>query len=87
MTGCSGNYHNYSNPDLDVLLKQATEELDQEAAKLIYKDIQAILMDDLPTFFAWYRPFLHTVDNRFAGYTDSAAFGLHHTIENWTVTE
>lgn len=87
MTGGSGNYGNYTNPDLDVLLKQATEELDQEAAKLIYKEIQAILMDDLPIFFAWYRPFLHTVDNRFQGYTDSAAFGLHHTLENWTVTE
>lgn len=83
----SGNFSNYSNPELDDLLNQVVQELDQEKAKEIYKQIQAILMDELPTFFAWYRPFLHTVDNMFTGYTDSAAFGLFHTLENWTITE
>lgn len=86
-TGSNGNYMNYSNPDLDALLTQARETLDQEAAKPIYAEIQRLIMDDVPMFYAWYRPFLHAVDNRFGGYTDSAAYGLFHTLEDWTVTE
>jgi ABC-type transport system substrate-binding protein len=61
--------------------------LDQDAAKETYAQIQAILMDELPTFQAWYRPFLHTVKKTFSGYVDSAAYGLFHELENWTVTE
>lgn len=86
-TGSPGNYMNYSNPDLDKLLEQAKETLDQDEAKPIYAEIQRIIMDDVPMDYAWYRPFLHVVDKRFTGYTDSAAFGLFHTLEDWTVTE
>jgi peptide/nickel transport system substrate-binding protein len=81
-----GNYMNYSNPDLDKLLEQAKETLDQDTAKPIYAKIQRIIMDDMPMDFAWYRPFLHAVDKRFTGYTDSAAYGLFETLEDWTVT-
>jgi peptide/nickel transport system substrate-binding protein len=86
-SGSPGNYMNYSNPDLDKLLEQAKETLDQDEAKPIYAEIQRIIMDDVPMDYAWYRPFLHVVDKRFSGYTDSAAFGLFHTLEDWTVTE
>jgi peptide/nickel transport system substrate-binding protein len=86
-TGSTGNYMNYSNPELDELLTQARETLDQEAAKPIYAEIQRIIMEDVPMHYAWYRPFLHAIDKRFQGYTDSAAFGLFHTLEDWTVVE
>jgi peptide/nickel transport system substrate-binding protein len=86
-TGSTGNYISYSNPELDTLLEQAREELDMEAAKEIYKQIQAILMDDVPMFWAWYRPFLHTVRKGYDGYIDSAAFGMFHNLEDWTYTE
>jgi peptide/nickel transport system substrate-binding protein len=86
-TGSSGNYYGYSNPELDTLLEQAREELDQEAAKELYKQIQAIIMEDVPMFFAWYRPFLHVVRKGYEGYTDSAAFQLFHTLEDWTYHE
>jgi peptide/nickel transport system substrate-binding protein len=82
-----GNYMGYSNPALDTLLAQAREELDMEAAKEIYKQIQAIIMDEVPMFYAWYRPFLHVVRKGYEGYTDSAAYGLFHTLEDWTYTE
>lgn len=82
----AGNFMNYANPELDELLTQAKETLDQEAAKPIYADIQRIIMDDVPMHFAWYRPFLHAVHSRFEGYTDSGAYGLFHTLEDWTVT-
>jgi peptide/nickel transport system substrate-binding protein len=82
-----GNYMNYSNPELDELLTQARETLDQEAAKPIYAEIQRIIMEDVPMHYAWYRPFLHAIDKRFEGYTDSADYGLFHTLEDWTVVE
>jgi peptide/nickel transport system substrate-binding protein len=81
-----GNFMNYANPELDELLTQVKETLDQEAAKPIYAEIQRLIMDEVPMHYAWYRPFLHAVHNRFAGYTDSAAYGLFHTLEDWTVT-
>jgi hypothetical protein len=37
--------------------------------------------------FAWYRPFLNVVHERFAGYTPSGSYGLFHTLEDWTVSE
>jgi peptide/nickel transport system substrate-binding protein len=83
----SGNYMGYFNPELDTLLEQAREELDMEAAKDLYKQIQVIIMDDVPMFYAWYRPFLHVVRKGYEGYTDSAAFGLFHTLEDWTYHE
>jgi peptide/nickel transport system substrate-binding protein len=86
-TGSPGNYMNYSNPELDALLEAARQELDLEAAKGIYKQIQALMMDDLPMFYAWYRPFLHVVNKtKYAGYTDSALDeGLYETLEEWTI--
>jgi peptide/nickel transport system substrate-binding protein len=85
-TGASGNYQSYSNPDMDALLEQARQELDTDAAKALYKQIQAIYMDDVPMFSAWYRPFLHVAKKSFTGFTDSAAYGLFHTLEDWTVS-
>lgn len=85
-SGSAGNYFGYANPQLDTLLEQAKKELDIEKAKPLYKQIQAILMDDLPMFFAWYRPFLHVTRKKFTGYTDSATdSGLFETLENWSV--
>lgn len=81
-----GNYMNYSNPELDALLEQAKQELDLEAAKVIYAQIQALIVAEVPMFYAWYRPFLHVVKKTYTGYTDSAAYGLFHTLEDWTVT-
>ena len=81
-----GNYMNYSNPELDALLEQARQELDIEAAKGIYAQIQALIIAEVPMFYAWYRPFLHVVKKTYTGYTDSAAYGLFHTLEDWTVT-
>ncbi len=87
-TNGSQNYSNYSNPQLDQLLKQAKQELDIEKQKPIYKQIQAILMDDLPTFFAWYRPFLHVVKKKYQGWVDSAdEGGIFYELENWYVAE
>ncbi len=81
-TGSARNYGNYSNPQLDPLLKQAKQELDPQKQVPLYKQIQAIIMEDVPFHFAWYRPFLHVIKKKFAGYTDSAdTGGLFYEME------
>lgn len=82
-TGVPGNYMNYSNPELDALLKQGRAELDIEAAKEIWKQVQALIMDEVPMFYAWYRPFLHAISKKYTGYTGSnLEQGLFYTIED-----
>ena len=75
VTGASRNYQGYSNPQMDMLLKQAKQELDIEKQKGLYAQIQEILMADLPTAWEWYRPYLHVVKKKFAGYVDSLDTG------------
>lgn len=86
-SGSPGNYSKISDPELDDLLEQARRELDIEAAKGIYEQIQVKMLELVPMFFAWYRPFLHVVRTGYENYTDSAAYGLFHTLEEWTYTE
>jgi peptide/nickel transport system substrate-binding protein len=75
MTNGSQNYAGYSNPQLDALLDQARKELDTQKAKDLYKQIQRMLLDDLPAYWAWYRPFLHVVKKQFAGYVPTVETG------------
>ncbi|MBX6754837.1 MAG: ABC transporter substrate-binding protein [Thermorudis peleae] len=75
MTNGSQNYASYSNPQLDTLLDQARKELDTQKAKDLYKQIQRILLDDLPAYWAWYRPFLHVIKKQFAGYVPTVETG------------
>lgn len=80
----TSNYSGYSDPELDALLEQARETIDPEEAKPIYADIQRIIVEESPFFFAWYRPFLHTINNKWDGYTDSGQEGLFYTLKDWT---
>jgi peptide/nickel transport system substrate-binding protein len=81
-----GNYSKINDPELDDLLEQARRELDMDAAKELYQKIQVRMLEQVPMFFAWYRPFLHVVRQGYEGYTDSAAYGLFGTLEEWTYT-
>jgi peptide/nickel transport system substrate-binding protein len=83
----AGNYSKINDPELDDLLTQARRELDLDAAKEIYQQIQVKMLELVPMYFAWYRPFLHVVRQGYDGYTDSAAYGLFHTLEDGTYTE
>lgn len=77
------NRMSYSNPELDALLDEVRVTVDTEAAKPIYAEIQNILVQEVPFFHAWYRPFLHTTNSRFDNYTDSSE-GLFYTLKDWT---
>ena len=80
----SQNFGNYANPMVDSLLTQANTLLDPEKQKPLYAQVQSLMLDDLPYFFAWYRPYLHVAKKKFAGYVDSAdTGGLFYEIENW----
>jgi len=80
----SANHTGFSTEELDGLLETARTTIDIEEAKPIYAQIQRILMDEVPVDWAWYRPFLHTVTNRWANVTDSANDGLFYTLKDWT---
>jgi ABC-type transport system substrate-binding protein len=45
----------YANPRVDVLIDQARRELDQNARKAIYAEIQQILAEELPYIDLWYQ--------------------------------
>ncbi len=47
-SGESGNFVNYSNPEVDELIEQGIAATDQAERARIYQEIQAILLQDLP---------------------------------------
>jgi peptide/nickel transport system substrate-binding protein len=47
-TGQDGNQTSYSNPDVDELIAQGKRETDLETRAAIYKQLQEILLVDLP---------------------------------------
>ncbi len=44
----------YSNPRVDKLVEEARSELDQNARKKLYAQIQETLAEDLPSINLWY---------------------------------
>ncbi len=48
MTDASGNFVNYSNPEVDELITQGIAVTDQAARAEIYQQIQTLLLADLP---------------------------------------
>lgn len=82
------NVYHYANDEVDQLLEDARAEVDQERRKEMYGRVQEILMEEVPIFWAWYRPFIHVTNNRFGGYVDSnLTGGLFVGLEDWYVQE
>jgi peptide/nickel transport system substrate-binding protein len=82
------NVYHYSNAEVDQLLEDARGEVDQDLRREMYWRVQEILMEEVPIFWAWYRPFIHVTNNRFGGYVDSnLTGGLFVGLENWYVKE
>ncbi len=65
------NHSGFSTPELDELLTTAKQTLDPEDAKPIYAEIQALLMQEVPMHWAWYRPFLYVISTNFDNYANS----------------
>ncbi len=82
------NVYHYANDEVDQLLSDARASVDQDARKEMYGRVQEILMEEVPIFWAWYRPFIHVTNNRFGGFVDSnLTGGLFVGLENWFVNE
>jgi oligopeptide transport system substrate-binding protein len=53
-TGGSGNDSDYSNPEFDAKLAEASEAADRETAIQLYQEAEAMLADDLPAIPLWH---------------------------------
>ncbi|HEX3722380.1 MAG TPA: ABC transporter substrate-binding protein [Nitrolancea sp.] len=84
-TNGSENDMSYSNPDLDKLLTQVRQELDISKQVPIYTQIQKMLVNDFPSTYAWYRPYIHVFKSKFAGYTVQNVLneGVFNDLQNW----
>jgi peptide/nickel transport system substrate-binding protein len=59
----NGNWGQYSNPDVDALIKQIPAETDPAKLKEIYTELVRIYLTDVPSFTLMYRPDLfHAVN-------------------------
>ncbi|MBP1703997.1 MAG: putative transporter substrate binding protein [Chloroflexi bacterium] len=59
----NGNWGQYSNPDVDALIKQIPAETDEAKLKEIYTELVKIYLTDVPSFTLMYRPDLfHAVN-------------------------
>lgn len=79
------NVYGYSNPEVDRLLEEGRTTIDIEQRKEIYSQVQQILMEDVPCFWAWYRPFIHVTTTDFDGYQNSI-LGFFQELEYWYKT-
>jgi peptide/nickel transport system substrate-binding protein len=52
----NGNWGQYSNPEVDALIKQIPGETDPDALKEIYTELVRIYLTDVPSFTLMYRP-------------------------------
>jgi peptide/nickel transport system substrate-binding protein len=52
----NGNWGQYSNPDVDALIKQLPAETDPAKLKEIYTELVRIYLTDVPSFTLMYRP-------------------------------
>jgi peptide/nickel transport system substrate-binding protein len=59
----NGNWGQYSNPEVDELIKQLPAETDEAKLKEIYTKLNEIYLTDVPSFTLMYKPALfHTVN-------------------------
>jgi peptide/nickel transport system substrate-binding protein len=59
----SGNWGQYSNPEVDALIEAIPNETDPDKLKEIYTELNRIYLTDIPSFTLMYRPDkFHTVN-------------------------
>ncbi|MDD5089422.1 MAG: peptide-binding protein [Candidatus Wallbacteria bacterium] len=57
------NFFSYSNPQVDELLDKGRKTMNQDERKLIYREFQKILYDDLPGLFLYHPKLLYGVNS------------------------
>lgn len=81
-TGSPRNVYGYSNPEMDRLLDAGRSSTDIERRKAAYDRIQEILLEDVPVFYAWDRPFIYVTTTSFEGYQNNI-ISLFQDLEEW----
>jgi peptide/nickel transport system substrate-binding protein len=81
-TGASANYFSYSNPATDALFDQGAVELDPEARKAVYADLQAQIAEDAVMFPLADNLKILAVNPRIGGVEDARLVPIY-TLENF----
>lgn len=85
-SGGTWNESFYNNPRLDELLDLAASEADFEKRKEYFREMQEILIEDVPVLYLTYNPILHA--HRANVHNVQAHTALAHWLfEEWWVTE
>jgi len=85
-TGKARNVFGYSNPEFDEVMQQGRTTFDIEERARIYARAQEILLEDVPVFYAWDRPFIYVVSKDYEGYVNNI-ITLFQDLQNWTTVE
>jgi peptide/nickel transport system substrate-binding protein len=79
----SRNVTGYSNPEMDRLLDEGRQTVDLDKRKQIYSQIQQILIQDVPVFYAWDRPFVSVTSTKYTGYKNTI-LSFFNELEEWS---
>ena len=79
------NVMGYSNPEMDKLLDQGRQTVDADKRKQIYSQVQQILNQDVPAFYAWDRPFVSVTSSKYTGYKNTI-LNFFNELEDWAQT-
>ncbi|MBV9544171.1 MAG: ABC transporter substrate-binding protein [Chloroflexi bacterium] len=77
------NVLGYSNPQMDQLLDQGRREIDQAKRTQIYSQVQQLILQDVPVFYAWDRPFVSVVSSKYTGYKNTI-LNFFNELEDWS---
>jgi peptide/nickel transport system substrate-binding protein len=86
----SNNVRGYSNPEVDALLEEGRVTVDLARRKEIYDKVQEIVHEELPVWYAWYRPYISVIDAKFDGPWFKTSYlygGCFRNLFEWDVAQ
>lgn len=83
-TGGQYNWFQYSNPEVDALIRKGLETTDIEAAQKAFREAQVKIHEDQPVTFLYWRDDVVAIDKRFRD-VQMNTFTLLHHLEEWYV--
>jgi peptide/nickel transport system substrate-binding protein len=73
----------YNNAEMDRLLDQGRTTIDLDKRKQIYSQVQQLLLQDVPVFYAWDRPFVSVTSNKYTGYKNTI-LSFFNDLQDWS---
>jgi peptide/nickel transport system substrate-binding protein len=80
------NQVSYSNPEVDRLIDEASLELDQEKAKVLWSRVQRLIAEDVPYTFLFNLDDLYALSGRFQN-ARFETYAWTYNIEEWSLSE